>query len=68
MIKNLASWDRIARLVLGAALIAAYAMGIGGGLMIIGLIAGIVFVATAFINHCPLYRIFGLATCPLEKS
>lgn len=68
MIKNLASWDRIARLALGAALIIAYFAGLGGGWMIIGLIVGIVFVGTALMNHCPLYRIFGLATCPLDRS
>lgn len=68
MIKNLASWDRIARLVLGAALIIAYFAGIGGSWMIIALIAGIIFAATAVMNHCPLYRIFGLSTCPLERN
>ncbi|MQY41609.1 DUF2892 domain-containing protein [Epibacterium sp. SM1969] len=67
MIKNLASWDRIARLIIGVALVAAYFAGIGGGLMVIGLIVGIVLAATSMMNHCPLYRIFGLATCPLEK-
>ncbi len=68
MIKNLATWDRMGRLILGAALIIAYFAGIGGGWMILALIAGIVFVATAVLNHCPLYRIFGLATCPLERN
>lgn len=67
MIKNLASWDRMARFVIGAALIVAYFAGFGGGWMVISLIAGVVFVGTAFMNHCPLYRLFGLATCPLER-
>lgn len=68
MIKNLATWDRMGRLILGAALIIAYFTGIGGGWMVVALIAGVVFVATAALNHCPLYRIFGLATCPLDRS
>ncbi|MBT8152499.1 DUF2892 domain-containing protein [Epibacterium ulvae] len=68
MTKNLASWDRIARILIGAALIVGYFAGIGGAWMVIGLIAGVVFVGTAFINHCPLYRIFGLSTCPLERN
>ncbi len=67
MIKNLASWDRIARLLIGVALIAAYFAGFGGGWMIVGAIVGAILAGTAFLNHCPLYRIFGLATCPLER-
>jgi len=59
MTRNLANWDRIARLVLGILLIALAATGSIGmwGYL------GIVFVGTAFVSFCPIYRIFGLKTC-----
>ena len=57
--QNLGKMDRVIRLVGGAALIALAAtgtIGIWGWL-------GAVFVATAFLNFCPIYRVFGLKTC-----
>jgi len=59
MTRNLASWDRIARLVLGSLLILLAAMGTIG---VWGYI-GVIFVGTAFVNFCPIYRVFGLKTC-----
>lgn len=57
--RNLASWDRIARFVLGAALIL---LAITGTIGIWGYV-GVVLVATGFMNFCPLYRIVGFKTC-----
>ncbi len=57
--RNLAQWDRIARFVLGAALIAMAITGLIGAWGYLGLI----FVGTAFLNFCPLYRIVGFKTC-----
>lgn len=59
MTRNLANWDRIARFVLGALLIALAATGAIG---VWGYL-GAIFVGTAFISFCPIYRIFGLKTC-----
>jgi len=59
MTRNLANWDRIARLVLGVLLIALAATGTIG---VWGYL-GIIFVATAFVSFCPIYRIFGMKTC-----
>lgn len=59
MTRNLANWDRIARLVLGALLIVLAATGTIG---IWGYL-GLIFVGTAFVSFCPIYRIFGLKTC-----
>ena len=49
----------MARLALGALLIALAAMGTIG---IWGYL-GAIFVGTAFVSFCPLYRIVGLKTC-----
>lgn len=59
MTRNLANWDRIARVVLGALLIV---LAMTGAIGIWGYI-GAIFVATAFVSFCPIYRIFGLSTC-----
>ncbi|SPH21484.1 hypothetical protein ASD8599_02236 [Ascidiaceihabitans donghaensis] len=59
MTRNLARWDRIARLALGALLIVLAATGTIGAWGFIGAI----LVGTALVNFCPIYRIFGLRTC-----
>ena len=57
--RNLGKPDRMIRLVGGAALIALAAMGTIG---VWGYI-GAIFVATAFMNFCPIYRVLGVKTC-----
>lgn len=57
--RNLATADRIARFAVGALMI---------GLALAGTIGpwgwiGAVLVATAFMNFCPLYRVFGFKNC-----
>ncbi len=59
MTRNLASWDRVARLVLGSLLIILAATGMVG---VWGYL-GAVLVGTAFVSFCPIYRVFGLSTC-----
>jgi O-antigen ligase len=57
--RNLANWDRILRLVLGAALVVLALMGTIG---VWGWL-GLVLVGTAFVNFCPVYKVLGLKTC-----
>ena len=57
--RNLANWDRAGRFILGLAMIVLAATGLIGGWGYLGAI----FVATAFMNFCPLYRIVGFKTC-----
>jgi len=57
--QNLAQWDRIARLFLGGLLVVLAATGLIGGWGYLG----VIFVATAFMNFCPIYRIVGFKTC-----
>ena len=64
MTANESSLDRIIRLVVGiAALVAAFAIGIGSVGGIILAIVGVVMLVTAAVGFCPLYRVFGLSTC-----
>lgn len=59
MTRNLANWDRGARLALGALLIVLALTGAIGAWGYIGAI----FIGTAFVSFCPVYRIFGMKTC-----
>ena len=59
MIKNIGSPDRIARLVIGALLIV---LTLTGTIGVWGWL-GIIPIATALLNFCPVYRIFGIKTC-----
>jgi len=60
MEKNMASWDRIIRIILAIAfLYMAYQNG--GAWWILGII-GIVFIITSVVGFCPLYKVVGLKT------
>lgn len=55
--------DRILRVVLGVALLALVFVGpqtLWGWVGIVPLVTGLV-------GFCPLYKIFGLSTCPISK-
>ena len=57
--KNMGTADKIARFVLGGLLVV---LALTGTIGVWGWI-GVIFVTTAFLNFCPLYRIIGIKTC-----
>ncbi len=57
---NVGSADRVIRIIVGLALVSLFFV-LEGGARWLGLI-GVVLIATAIINFCPLYRILGLST------
>jgi hypothetical protein len=57
---NLHSFDRIARLVLGLALLSLVFVGPQTPWGYVGTI----LIVTAFINFCPMYKLLGLSTRP----
>ena len=57
---NVGSADRVIRIIVGLALASLFFV-LDGGARWVGLI-GVVLIATAIINFCPLYRILGLST------
>ncbi len=60
MEKNMATWDRAIRVILG--IIFLYlAFTKGGAFWILGII-GIVFIGTAVVSFCPLYKLIGIRT------
>jgi len=63
MNKNVASWDRIVRVVLGAVLLYLAFGGVTSGVLaIVAGIFGIVFLVTAVMGWCPLYALFKVST------
>ncbi len=67
MTVNVGSTDRIIRLVAAViAVVVAFAIGISSVGGIILLILGVVLAATALVKFCPIYRLFGMSTCPTK--
>ena len=63
MTKNVGGADRIIRIVVGIALIAAAATGAIGVWGYIGVVA----LATGLMGWCPPYAILGFNTCSMKK-
>lgn len=61
---NLGSIDRLIRIFVGALLIGLTLAGTIGAWGWIGVIP----LLTGLIGSCPLYKIFGLSSCPLKKQ
>lgn len=57
--RNLASWDRITRVVLGAGLVS---LAFWGPKTQWGWL-GAILLATSMLGHCPIYVMLGLRTC-----
>lgn len=69
MKKNLASADRIIRILLAALLAYLYFGGIVTGTWgIVLVVLGGVFVLTSLVGFCPLYAMFGISTCTAKKT
>jgi drug/metabolite transporter (DMT)-like permease len=65
--KNVGGIDRVLRIVVGLALLAAFfALPEMTGRWL--LLIGIVPLATGLMSSCPLYSVLGVSTCPLQKS
>jgi len=63
MDRNVGSWDRVLRVVVGVALIA---LTLTGTIGVWGWI-GIVPLVTGLLGRCPMYKLLGLNTCPLNR-
>lgn len=69
MKKNMGTADRIIRVIIAAIFAFLYFNGtVTGTIGVVLLVLGAVFVLTSLVSFCPLYTIFGLNTCPVEKK
>lgn len=65
---NEATWDRFGRVALGV-FVLWFGLGSGAlsGAAAMGLsVVGGVLLVTGIVGFCPLYRVFGLSTCPVD--
>lgn len=60
---NEANWDRIARVVIGVALIGVGLAVVGGTGGIVLAVVGLIPLVTGAFGTCPLYSVFGVSTC-----
>jgi Inner membrane protein YgaP-like, transmembrane domain len=66
---NMGKADRVIRVIVAAVILALYFTDIlTGTLGIVLLVLSGVFLLTSLISFCPLYAIFGLKTCAMEKE
>ncbi|MEZ4269351.1 MAG: DUF2892 domain-containing protein [Myxococcota bacterium] len=61
---NEANWDRIARIVVGGAVLSLAFVGPATPWAFLGLIP----LVTGVVGWCPAYRIFGVSTCPMKRG
>ncbi len=63
---NEGTLDRALRVILGLALIVGFFLNRDGAWSWLYLI-GIIPLVTGLVGWCPLYRVFGLSTCPMKN-
>lgn len=60
--------DRAVRGVAGAVVVVvALLIGLGSVLGIVLAVVGAILLVTAAVGFCPIYRVFGLSTCPVKQ-
>ncbi|RUS59095.1 DUF2892 domain-containing protein [Pseudorhodobacter sp. E13] len=64
---NVGGIDRILRIAVGVALLAAYFLMPGMGYRWVFIVLGVIALGTGLMKTCPLYSIFGISSCPLSK-
>jgi hypothetical protein len=69
MTKNEGTVDRSIRAILGVvAVVGAVLVGLGSVPGIVLLVVAGILLATAAAGFCPLYRVFGVSTCPVPAG
>lgn len=64
---NVGGLDRIARIVIGLALILGFFLNSEASLRWLYLI-GVIPLATGLMQTCPLYTLIGISTCPTKRG
>lgn len=68
MKKNMGVIDKIVRVIVAITFTVLYFMGIlDGTIGIVLIVLSVVFLLTSMIGFCPLYTIFGMNTCKVNK-
>jgi Protein of unknown function (DUF2892) len=69
MVKNIGQTDKIIRIVAGVILIALdmFEVVTGSFSWVLSVVA-VILIATALLNFCPLYKVLGKSTCPVDTK
>lgn len=68
MKRNMHKMDRIIRVLIALVIGALYFSGmITGTLGIVLMVLAGIFVLTSLVSFCPLYALFGISTCKVER-
>ena len=69
MKKNMGTVDKSIRILIAVIIGILYFNGmISGTLGLVLLVLSVIFVLTSMISFCPLYTLFGIKTCPIDKK
>ncbi len=63
---NVGSFDRVVRIIVGAALLIAFFLMPDASYRW-ALLIGIIPLATGLLGSCPAYKLLGLSTCPMKR-
>lgn len=64
--KNVGQTDKMIRIVVAVVAAIAAFMSSGTLAIVLWIVAGIMLV-TGLVGFCPLYRLFGISTCPVDR-
>lgn len=69
MQKNMGTLDRVIRLLIAAVAVFLFYNGtLSGTVGIVALVVAAVFTLTSVVSFCPIYKLVGLSTCPVESK
>lgn len=69
MQKNMGTLDRVVRLLIAAVAVFLFYNGtLSGTVGIVALVVAAVFTLTSVVRFCPIYKLVGLSTCPVESK
>lgn len=65
---NVGGIDRVVRIAIGVALLAAFFLMPGFGYRWVLVVLGFIALFTGLMKTCPLYSVFGFSSCPMKKG
>ncbi|WP_022703487.1 YgaP family membrane protein [Pseudorhodobacter ferrugineus] len=65
---NVGGIDRVLRIAVGVALLAAFFLMPGFGFRWVFVVLGVIALGTGLTRTCPAYSIFGISSCTMRKG
>ncbi|WP_415234291.1 DUF2892 domain-containing protein [Pseudorhodobacter sp.] len=64
---NVGGYDRVLRIVVGLAFLAAFFLMPDFGYRWVFIVLGLLALGTGLMKTCPAYSLFGVSSCPMRK-